>query len=204
MTNNVENIGLYLSPGREFVRPYIERELHGIDLLDATAGAVGFTVAVLAPGEDVPTCLTGDVAVLECPNVVGTGMSGLPMQIASAIAGGRFFHVKNADARISTIHAVDVAKAVKLVIGHPGRHVVTDGCDPTVSEFAEALAWRVNQRRIYTLKACCAKWLMDRCLFELCNTGMIADGRAFIEMFDFRPVAVTEYLRTHVYDDESL
>ncbi len=30
------------------------------------------------------------------------------------------------------------------------------------------------------------------------------DGSAFASDFNFKPNSVTEYLRTHVYDDESL
>lgn len=152
------------------------------------------------PLADVPTGAT----VLVCPNVVGTGMNGLPMQLAEAVANGRFFHIIGNEARLSTIHASDVAKAVRASLGDGGRYFVSDGTDPAFDDFADALASRLNDKRILTLKPWQARWLMSKRLRTLTTTDATIDCSIFPSKFDFTPTPVTDYLRTHVYDENSL
>ncbi len=202
MNDLIERIGLYLSPSREFVRPYILRELGDIEIVEANEAKI--VVAVISPDETLPTTIGEHSAVLCCPNVIGTGMSGLPMQMVHAIARSVYFHIAGNEARISSIHASDVAKAVRLVIGKTGHYVVTDGISHTVHDLTEALAWRLDQKRIYTLKASLARWIMNKTLLACIIRGDEHDGSTFANKFDFKPTSVVEYLRTHVYDDESL
>ncbi len=186
------------APGREFVLPYVERELPGYKII--SEGTADCCVNIVEPGADS----AGGETVLVCPNIVGTGMTGLPMEIARRIAGGSYFHISGNEARLSTVHAVDVAKAVSLVLHTPGVYLLTDGYNPTYAEFAEALAWRIKQKRIFTVSPFWSRWLMNRAFRRIVTTDSVLDGSEFINRFGFKPNVVTEYLRTHVYDDESL
>jgi len=187
------------APGREFVLPYIVRELSGYDVV--SDGEADQCVAIREPG--TLDC-AAEVPVIVCTNIVGTGMTGFPMELARRIANGTYYHIADNEARLSTVHAVDVARAVALVIGKPGVYVLTDGENPTYTDFAEALAWRIKQKRILTLKRSWARWLMSSKLRRKITSDCVIDGSAFMEQFGFKPSRVTEYLRTHVYDDESL
>ncbi len=190
-----------VSPDASFVLPYIERELPGMQLVDD-------------PDADYTVFITQDKTLLEqkpsgsvglfCPAIVGTGMTGIAMTLAKAIAGGRLYHITGNEARVSTVHAVDVARAVKAVLGSEGDFTVTDGCDPTFHDLAEALAHRLDSRRIYTVKPRLARWIMSGALRELITTDHVENGEDFARKFDFKPVSVVEYLKTHIYDDDSL
>lgn len=192
---------LYIyAPEGEFLRPYIERELPDYELVDSADGA-DYTCAII----HLETPAPADCAmVLRCPYIVGTGMTGIPMTFARRIDRGTFCHIKGNEARISLIHAVDVAVAVRLTLGQSGEYIITDGCSHTIHDFAEALARRINQKRILTLNHFWARWLMGLDMMKFIITDHIADGSVFAERFNFQPNNVCEYLRTHVYDDESL
>ena len=188
------------APEGEFLHPYIERELPDCELVDSPDGA-DYSCAIV--GLDTPA--PSDCAmVLRCPYIVGTGMTGMPMEFARRIARGTFCHIKDTEARISLIHAVDVAVAVRLTLGQSGKYVITDGVNHSIRDFAEALAWRIDQKRIFTLKPLWARWLIGRSMLQFITSDHLADGSEFASRFNFQPNNVCEYLRTHVYDDESL
>ncbi len=190
------------APAREFILPYIDRELSGwYERVDDPAAA-DFRVAVISPGDELPQGFPAGGTVLECPNIVGTGMTGLPMEIARRIAGGTYFHILGNDARLSTIHASDVARAVYLSIGSGRRITLTDGADPTFIDFADALAHRINDKRILTVKPLWARFLMRAGLRRMVTTDAVVYRVSSLE--GFTPTPVVEYLHTHVYDDESL
>lgn len=190
------------SPAREFILPYIDRELCGrYERVDNPADAQ-FHVAVINPGDDLPEGFPAGGTVLECPNIVGTGMTGLPMELACRIARGTYFHILGNDTRLSTIHASDVARAVGLAIGSGRRLTLTDGADPSFHDFADALAYRINDKRILTVKPLWARFLMNGALRRTVTTDAVVYHISTLE--GFIPTPVTEYLRTHVYDDESL
>lgn len=201
MADNLKTIKIF-ARGLEFVMPYIVRELTDYNVEPADNPAES-DIAIISPGQDTET-LPQDAAVLVCPNIVGTGMNGLPMELARRIARGAYYHLGNNAARLSTIHATDVAKAVRLVIGKAGKYTVTDGVDPTFHDFAEALAHRLNHKRILTLNSKWVNWIISPALRIIITKDMTYDGSEFASEFDFHPTPVTEYLRTHVYDDESL
>lgn len=188
------------APSHSFVLPYIVRELPDEDIMLVENPAEAH-IAIMNPSEQAPE---GVATVLFCPNIVGTGMTGLPMEFARRIARGSFYHLGSNDARLSTIHASDVAKAVRLAFGTPGQFTVTDGNDPTFHDFAEALAWRINHKRILTLNSKWVNWIISPALKKIITTDAVVDGSEFAKRFDFHPIPVTEYLRTHVYDEESL
>lgn len=187
-------------PHREFVIPYIARRLPD-ENIELAARPDESDIAIISPDEKVPECVA---TVLVCPNIVGTGMTGLPMTIARHIARGSFYHLGGNEARLSTIHATDVARAVELVKDIPGQFTATDCDDPTYHDFAEALAWRINHKRILSLNSRWVRWIISPQLRRLITDDRRVDGSEFSGRFDFRPTPVVEYLRNHVYDDESL
>lgn len=191
-----------IAPDHGFILPYIIRELPEYEVV--SDGDADECTVIIAPDGTIPAHAPENATILLCPNVVGTGMTGLPMEIATRIAAGSYFHMEGVEARLSTIHASDVAKAVRLSMGKGGRYKVTDCSDPTYNEFAEALAFRLKNKRIMTLKPLLAKILIPKRLRAIISTDYTTDGSEFAELFDFHPVLVTEYLRTHIYDDESL
>lgn len=198
---SVDCLKIYI-PGREFVLPYIKRELGEYDIV-LTSSPDDCNVAIINPN-DVKTIFNKDTTILVCPNIVGTGMTGLPMDLARRIARGSYYHLEGNDARISTIHASDVARAVRLSLGTPGTFTVTDCVDPTFHDFAEALAWRINQKRIITLSSKWVRWIISPSLRRIITKDLTFDGKEFANRFGFTPTPLTEYLRNHNYDDESL
>ena len=191
-----------MADGCEFVLPYIVREMSDFEIT-GDCGPADFTVFITQDRERLIRKPEG-AAGFYCPNIVGTGMNGKPMELARAIARGRLYHIADNEARISTVHATDVARAVALAFRTDTDHTVTDLADPTFGELAEAIAVRLDSRRIYRLKRRWARFLMTRELIGLITTDDLADGSAFASEFGFAPTPVTEYLTTHVYDDESL
>ena len=94
---------------------------------------------------------------------------------------------------------------------------MTDGENPTVHDLAEALAYRMGDKRIYTMPMWQAKTLAkigdvlcpSKCpittakLAQLTNT-LTFSGDAITQVIDWVPNKVTHYLRTHNYDENSL
>lgn len=186
----------------EFVLPYIAREMPDFELVGADTRA-DHSVFITQDKSRLAEKPEG-AAGFFCPNIVGTGMNGKPMELAKAIARGRLYHIAGNSARISTIHASDVARAVALAYKSSDNHTITDLADPTYEQLTEALATRIQSRRIYRLKGFWTRLLMTRELITLITTDDLADGSKFATLFDFVPTPVTKYLTTHVYDDESL
>ena len=205
VSNDKEILRVYV-PGREFVIPYIARELEDY-VVEPAVSASDADVLILNPGEDAPARESSSekkTLTLFCPNIVGTGMTGLPMEIVKRIARGNYYHLGGNEARLSTVHASDVAKAVRIAMGHGGSYTVTDGDNPTFYDFAEALAFRLNHKRILTLNSKWVKWIINPNLKRTITTDAVVDGSEFAEKFGFVSTPVTTYLRTHVYDEESL
>ncbi len=54
------------------------------------------------------------------------------------------------------------------------------------------------------LKPILARMMIPKQIRSIITTDRTFDGTEFAEKFNFHPTPVTEYLRTHVYDEESL
>ena len=155
------------------------------------------------------------LAVLRPAMIVGTGMGGALRRLVNRIYRATYRHVAGNEARVSVVHATSVADAVVSVLGRQGVWNVTDGVDPTRHDLAEALAWRLDNKRIYTVSASKAR-LMARIGDYLPVTGFtsrsLADelstltfsGQKLVDETGFSPVSVTHYLRNHRYDESSL
>lgn len=217
----------FYCPDSEFLEPYVHREVGSLDL-DLPVMISSTEVYRAAPGdvltEDSP--LDKDSVwiarekifseaypqgvILRCAPIVGTGMRGRVYELAKDIAKGIFFHFPGNPARMSVVHASDVARAVKQMSSSPAFHKVynlSDNTDPLIHDLAEALAYRMNNKRISTLSTR-PQQIIGRFIYGRRYNGYTTDRRfsseRFMHEFNFTPVAVCDYLRTHVYDESSL
>lgn len=152
--------------------------------------------------------------VLRCANVVGTNMTGWPRQVAESIWDGKFFHFGNNNARISTVHASMVATVVRKLAetlepdGKPLILNVTDGNDPSVHDFAEALVLRMNNKRISTLSTWGQIWIGKLMCggkrYKKLTTTLTFSRARLCALIDPQNLPLVEYMRTHVYDQSSL
>ena len=235
MTEVLENKKLYVDfCGREFLRPYVERELPECEFVPSVEDA-GVDYAVMLSSTDVYDVTEGEgygegtplrhgsepvareeafdamcrragvrATILRLPHVVATGMDGYPRRIVNGILRGTFMHIEGNDSRLSVVHGVDVALAVRLTLGSGQELNVTDGEAPSLHDLAESLAFRLNQKRIFRLKPSWARWCMTKAARARHATTLTFSSEKIQKEFGFNPRLVTEYLRTHVYDNESL
>ena len=220
------------APLCEFVRPYFERYLPEYRITDNPAEAENAIMISSTDVYDVSEglnyneltainenshyakeeqryrnmCESSGLAptILRCADLVCTGMKGRPREMAQKIYRGTFIALPDNEARMSVVHAVSLPEAAKAAMGSGETYNVTDGCDPTVNEFAEALAWRIAQKRIFTLKPKWFKLLFGKKKLAEAQRSLTFSSEKIRSNGNFSPVSVTEYLRTHVYDQQSL
>ena len=157
------------------------------------------------------------LSILRPPLIVGTRMKGTLRSMVNGIYRGYYFHFKGNDARRSVVHAVDVSHVVRLISPIGGTYNVTDGVHPSVYDLGEAFAYRIGKRRIYTIPMWMAKFAA-KCgdilgynnspittlkLSHLTNT-LTFNSDVIEKVLDWKPNDVTNYLRTHNYDENSL
>ncbi|MDE6310476.1 MAG: hypothetical protein K2L96_01490 [Muribaculaceae bacterium] len=195
--------------GRDFLHPYLKAEFEPVYSLEIVR-----QLPDDAPEDAVRVCIAGendtlpetDAPVLAVPEVIGTGMTGMPRRLAEDVAAGRFYLIRDTDyPRIRILHATDLASAARIAAerGTSGIWSLDDGKNPTLNELADALAYRMNGKRLFALPRKWArlfgigrKWMRHNCA--------PARFTSFAESAGFRPNSVCEYLRTHVYDENSL
>lgn len=197
--------------GNDFLLPYFRRQLGVTDDDEPVAPMAAVRIVT---GEDECTadpefdafCSRHllPVVVLRCANIVGTGMTGLVRRIAAGIYKGTFVHIAGNDARISVVHATDVARAASIAAGKQGEYTLTDGIDPMIHDLAEAFAYRMGDKRIFTIAPRWAKlWYGGEYFRALTTSNTVSD--TFRTAFPgFKPSEVVNYLKTHVYDQQSL
>ena len=161
----------FYCPDSEFLEPYVRREVGSLDL-DLPV-MISSTEVYWAGKDDILTedspsdessvwiarernfsMVYPEGVILRCAPVVGTGMRGRVYELAKDIAKGIFFHFPGNQARMSVVHATDVARAVKILGQSEANHRVynlSDNTDPFIHDMAEALAYRMNNKRISTL-----------------------------------------------------
>lgn len=217
---------ILIKPGESFIRKYILQELRSNPchpkqrIIESHEDSdADFTIEIHDDNAQVVRS-DGSSVILRFPMVIGTGMNGEVARMVKMIYRGTYFHVKDCDARVSVIHATDVAVAVRIAMTHPsmtGEFMISDNVDPTRHELAEALAWRLGQKRIYSLStktfANISRWA-DRLgispfnskQLQLLTTDSVVDTTAWNEAAEteWQPQSTVEYLRTHVYDEHSL
>lgn len=143
------------------------------------------------------------------PFVIGTGMQGLPRTLARGVARGTMLRIKGNEAEVSAVHAVDVARVARILAeSSPVEPVVVNvpGVTVRINDLIDALGVRIKDKKVGSIKPVWAKAIYGRSLYTDLTTSRVIDGaelRALLpEGFEFdNPV---DYLKTHVYDHESL
>lgn len=140
-------------------------------------------------------------------------MTGAVRSLAAEVNQGLFYHFPGNETRMSVVHGTDVANIVAALFNAKALpegtlyYNVTDGCDPTVHDLAEALAFRMNEKRISTLSTR-PQQIIGKIIFgkryRRWTTERTFDGSALRRALAVEPIDVCNYLRTHVYDDNSL
>ncbi|MCM1337056.1 MAG: hypothetical protein NC187_01050 [Candidatus Amulumruptor caecigallinarius] len=125
-----------------------------IILADEAAGAEAETICrEWSRTHSVP------LAILRCAMVIGNGMEGRAKALADAIATGSYWHISGADAPCSAVCAVDVAALAAAIAGRSATLCVTDGHEHSTARLIDAMAVRLNNKRVLTLAPAAAKWL---------------------------------------------
>lgn len=155
------------------------------------------------------------LSILRPSLIVGTGMKGTLGRMAKGIDEGYYFHIQGNEARRSVIHAKDVASLARAIAPTGGTYNLSDGTNPTVHELAEAIARRIGHKRIFTLSRKLFNimaWIGDhlhilpfssRQLRQLTET-LTFDSRLIFDKTGRKPINVTDYLRTHDYDNDDI
>lgn len=148
--------------------------------------------------------------ILRCAPIVGTGMTGSVRRLAESIYRGVFFHFPGNEARKSIVHATDVARAARFIADNtlaPRIYNLTDGADPTLHDIAEALAYRMDNKRISNLSTKPQQWF-GRLVYGKERYSSYTSSELFsssrIQVAGFKPTDTCDYMRNHIYDDSSL
>lgn len=142
--------------------------------------------------------------ILRCPHIVGTGMGGMMRRLVNGIYRGTYMHIKHNEARQSVIHAVDVASTARSIKGHTGIFNISDGSHPSIHDLAEAFAVRLDNKRISDISPRWARLWYGKDYYESLTRTLTFSSRIYEVLPTFRPNIVTDYLRTHIYDENSL
>lgn len=152
--------------------------------------------------------------ILRCADIIGTGMNGYSRDLAEEIWRGVFYHFPNNEARRSVIHASDVAELIRAIAAGDVQlnerviYNITDGEHPTIHDYAEALSYRMKDKRISNLSTGPQQWfgrlVYGRKRYARYTTNRTFSSDAAVSDFAFKPIPVCQYLRTHNYDDSSL
>ena len=166
---------------------------------------------------------TGAICTILRPaDVVGTGMEGFTGRLARDVNNGSYMHVEGNDAQRSIVHAIDVAKAVRAVAEKAGDDCIegvynlTDRSGATIEQLADAIAYRLGNKRIFAtgLKAAKALALLgditlgalpwSRKKLKARTTTLTFNSFAISKHTTWEPMSVTEYLKTHKYSEDDI
>lgn len=160
--------------------------------------------------------------ILRPADVVGTGMEGFTGRLARDVNNGSYMHVKDNEAQRSIVHAIDVAKAVRAVAEKAGDDCIegvynlTDRSGATIEQLADAIAYRLGNKRIFAtgLKAAKALALLgditlgalpwSRKKLKARTTTLTFNSFAISKHTTWEPMSVTEYLKTHKYSEDDI
>ena len=241
----IQHLSLHINDDNRFVLPYISRTLPGVKIEEpgsdsATDFAIMLSSADIygagslcnaaetdAIDTNSPHCAAEKAfaewaaatnvpaVILRCADIIGTGMTGFPRELANAIWRGTFFHFPGNEAQRSAIHASDLAAIVAaLAEANAGGDAkteiynVADGSDPTVHALAEALAFRMSNKRISTLSTRPQQWfgrvVYGKKKYAAYTTSRTVSTARLAAAIAYSTTPVCEYLRTHNYDESSL
>ena len=153
-------------------------------------------------------------AIIRCAEIVGTGMNGFAMRLAKGIARGTLMHIAGNDGQLSVVHAVDVSRfGIDLAdkATESGSTIgplnLTDGNDTKIDDLINALAFRIKDKDVFTIKnAKLARLIYGGEFYGQMTRRLTFSNAAAMKILPGvdKPVTVTEYLRTHNYDSNSL
>ncbi|MGM9844257.1 MAG: hypothetical protein ACI30S_08555 [Muribaculaceae bacterium] len=149
--------------------------------------------------------------------VIGTGMTNMAMDMVRQIYRGTYMHIDGADGRCSAVHATSVAEVAALCAlkDVTGTFIFTDGVNHSVKDIAEALAHRLDDRKIFSVSDKKARFLRffgnllgiggwSGKMYDFKHRKLTFSPAILLSKLDYQPVSVTEYLLNHVYDENSL
>ena len=159
--------------------------------------------------------------ILRPADVVGTGMEGFTGRLARDVNNGSYMHVKGNEAQRSIVHAIDVAKAVRAVSDKQdsiieGIYNLTDRSGATIEQLADAIAYRLGNKRLFSigLKTAKAFALLGDLTFgalpwtrkklKARTTTLIFNSFAISKHTAWEPMSATEYLKTHKYSEDDI
>lgn len=91
-----------------------------------------------------------------------------------------------------------------IMAGSVATLTLTDGTDPTIADLSDALACRIDGKRLFAIPPRLARIWYGRQFFERLTTDATCPENFTAAYPSFHPTPVTEYLRTHIYDKNSL
>lgn len=154
------------------------------------------------------------LSILRPVAIVGTGMKGTLRSFVNMIYRGYYYHIKGNQARRSVVHAVDVADAIVKVASVGGIYNITDNVHPRINDFADAIAYRIGNKRIGVLSPKLVKFLCrigditggilpitTKRLSQLTET-LTFNSDLISTVIDWHPNDVVNYLRTHNYEED--
>lgn len=233
-TNNEDrppSIFLY-TPATDFVRPYFIHQMPQFAITDEVAGA-DFAIMIsstavydVAEGlncnelssvnkdssaarlehEFIETCKASGLqaVILRCADIVATGMTGFPRMMANKIYRGTFIGLNGVTGLRSFVHASSLPDAALVAMDKPGIYNVTDRSETSISEFAEALAWRISQKHIFSIGDKWFRFIFGRRKYDDMRRSLTFSCEKLCSAGEYKPTRVIDYLKTHIYDDKSL
>lgn len=154
------------------------------------------------------------LSILRPVAIVGTGMKGAMRALVNMIYRGCYYHIKYNQARRSVVHAIDIADAVAKIATVGGVYNLSDNVHPMVNDFADAIAFRLGNKRIGVLSPKFVKILSrigdmtgglvpvtTKRLAQVTET-LTFNSDLISSVIDWQPRDVVDYLRTHNYDED--
>lgn len=232
-SNNKQLPTLYLyTPGKNFIRPYFERYITDYTITDNPDGAdcavmisstdvydvgEGTSFNELTQLKEDSTWLADEKrfcevcnsngikpVILRCSDIIGTGMTGFPRELANRIYRGTYVNIADNGAVRSFVHASSIPEAARVALTRPDIYNVTDRTDTPLNEFADALAWRISQKRVFSLGPKWFKFVFGKRNYSRQTRSLTFSCEKLSSAGDFKPVRVVEYLKNHIYDESSL
>ena len=206
------------APGREFLYKYFDRDFDCRITSDPFEVSSPFPAILISGIDDEQSSEKQDEFVKNCrekelvlihlrvPDVIGTGMGGLMLRMARGVARGTLMLIKGNEAKRSVIHATDITKAAKKIsLERKEAEFVISAPSIPVNDLIDALSYRIKNKRIGTVSSKWAKFLYGKTMFDQLTVDKVVNTKEFEQAFqDFVFVNPAEYLKTHIYDNESL
>lgn len=154
------------------------------------------------------------LSILRSVAIVGTGMKGALRSFVNTIYRGYYYHIKGNQARRSVVHAIDVADAIAKIAPVGGIYNLSDNKHPQINDLADAIAFRLGNKRIGVLSPKIVKFLCrigditggilpitTKRLSQLTET-LTFNSDLISTVIDWHPNDVVNYLRTHNYEED--